>query len=73
MASNDPKVTDLIEPFLWEYCKEHRGSVSAEHGIGLQKVGKLHYSKSSAAIDLMRKLKLMFDPNRILNPYKVVV
>jgi D-2-hydroxyglutarate dehydrogenase len=50
----------------------HRGSISAEHGIGLMKKDKLHYSKSHASIKLMTDIKKLFDPNNILNPYKVL-
>lgn len=48
-----------------------QGSISAEHGVGLQKVDKMGYSKSDAAIELIKALKLQFDPNLILNPYKI--
>lgn len=48
VASNDAAVVNQIEPFVWEYCRSHRGSISAEHGVGLQKVAKLHYSKVTA-------------------------
>lgn len=63
---------DLIEPFVYEYCAQHRGSISAEHGLGLTKAAHLHYSKPQPAIDLMKKIKHLFDPNGILNPYKVL-
>jgi hypothetical protein len=48
-----------------------KGSVSAEHGIGSAKTHALHYSKNDVSIQLMRRLKNMFDPNGILNPGKV--
>lgn len=44
------------------------GSISAEHGIGLQKKAYLKYSRTEAEIDLMRQLKKMLDPNKVLNP-----
>lgn len=72
VAIKDPVAVDLLEPFVWEYCKQHRGSISAEHGIGLQKVKKMSFSKSPEAIELMKRTKLMLDPNLILNPYKVI-
>ena len=50
---------------------EFGGSISAEHGIGLLKKAVLPYSRSTAEIDLMRALKQLFDPNRILNPGKI--
>jgi FAD/FMN-containing dehydrogenase len=29
------KIEKLIEPFVFEFVKQHKGSVSAEHGMGL--------------------------------------
>jgi D-2-hydroxyglutarate dehydrogenase len=61
-----------IEPFIYEYTSNLKGSISAEHGIGFRKPKYIHYSKSNAAIDLMKDLKKMMDPKGILNPYKVL-
>uniref|UniRef100_A0A0D9WWC0 Probable D-2-hydroxyglutarate dehydrogenase, mitochondrial n=1 Tax=Leersia perrieri TaxID=77586 RepID=A0A0D9WWC0_9ORYZ len=60
-----------IEPFVYEWTSKQRGSISAEHGLGLMKAEKIHYSKSSEAVQLMASIKKLFDPNSILNPYKV--
>lgn len=66
------RVLKKIEPFVYEYTSKLRGSVSAEHGIGFRKPKYVRYSKSETAIELMRDLKRLMDPNGILNPYKVV-
>lgn len=49
---------------------EFGGTVSGEHGIGLghKDLFGLEHGKS---VDLMRKLKLQFDPHQILNPGKI--
>lgn len=39
-----------IEPFVYEWTSKQRGSISAEHGLGLMKAEKIHYSKSSEAV-----------------------
>lgn len=52
--------------------ESHRGSVSAEHGIGLMKAHALHYSKSNESIALMKKIKNLFDERGIMNPGKVL-
>ena len=52
--------------------KQYGGSVSAEHGIGLEKLHWLLHSKSAAEIALMRSLKKTLDPNNILNPGRVL-
>ena len=62
----------LLEPFVYEWTAEHNGSVSAEHGVGLMKVGALRYTKSEAAVSAMRAIKQTLDPRGILNPYKVL-
>ncbi|XP_066261640.1 D-2-hydroxyglutarate dehydrogenase, mitochondrial [Euwallacea similis] len=61
-----------VEPFIYEYTSKLRGSVSAEHGIGFRKPKYIHYSKSPESIVIMKQLKSLFDPNGILNPYKVL-
>lgn len=51
---------------------QRRGSISAEHGIGVMKAGALGYSKSPTAIHMMQGIKQLFDPRGILNPGKVL-
>lgn len=48
------------------------GSISAEHGIGLEKKPYLHLSRSEEEIAVMRMLKQTFDPNNILNAGKIL-
>lgn len=48
------------------------GSISAEHGIGLEKRDWLAISRSAEEIALMRTLKRAMDPKGILNPGKVL-
>ena len=66
------KLSKFLEPRVMDFVKKHKGSVSAEHGIGLMKVNYLNYSKSQPMIDYMKKIKDVFDPNGIMNPYKVL-
>ena len=47
------------------------GSISAEHGIGLEKKDFLHHSRNEVEISLMRQLKNALDPTGILNPGKI--
>lgn len=61
-----------IEPFVYEHTSQLRGSVSAEHGVGFRKPKYMHYSKTESAINLMKDIKRIMDPNGILNPYKVL-
>lgn len=68
----DPNIHKLLEPYIFEWVRGCGGSISAEHGIGFKKTKYLQYSKSKESIDIMKNLKTMFDPNSILNPYKVL-
>jgi FAD/FMN-containing dehydrogenase len=63
--------TQLADDVLFELVAKHHGSISAEHGIGLLKKKKLHYTRSSEEIAVMRALKSVLDPKRILNPGKI--
>ncbi len=60
-----------IEALVYALVGEWRGSVSAEHGIGLLKKPYLAHSRSPEEIALMRRLKAALDPQGILNPGKV--
>jgi FAD/FMN-containing dehydrogenase len=48
------------------------GSIAAEHGVGVARRRYLHLSRTSAEIDLMRRLKTTLDPHDILNPGRVI-
>lgn len=39
-----------IEPYVYEWTSKHKGSISAEHGLGLMKANKIHYSKSPETV-----------------------
>jgi D-lactate dehydrogenase (cytochrome) len=51
---------------------KYGGSISAEHGVGFMKRDILPNYKDPVAIELMRGIKKLLDPNGILNPGKVV-
>ena len=47
------------------------GTISAEHGIGLEKKAYLQKAVDSTALDYMKMIKKVFDPKNILNPGKI--
>ena len=57
---------------LYGIIRDLGGSVSAEHGIGLEKRDYLSWSRTDAELNLMRTLKRTLDPNGFLNPGKVI-
>jgi FAD/FMN-containing dehydrogenase len=50
----------------------HRGSISAEHGIGVDKRAMLPVVKSPTELALMRTIKAALDPLGIMNPGKLL-
>jgi len=66
------KAYELVNTFIMEFTRDSKGSVSAEHGIGYMKPKYLSYSKSPEMINAMKLVKNAFDPNGIMNPYKVL-
>ncbi len=66
------KSCEQVNNLLFKVIEEMKGSISAEHGVGLTKKNYLKYSKSSAEIELMRGIKKVFDPDGIMNPGKVI-
>jgi D-lactate dehydrogenase (quinone) len=47
------------------------GTLSGEHGIGLEKKDYVHWELSETNMQLMTAVKQQFDPNGILNPGKI--
>jgi len=71
-SSYSKEIQDALEPYIYEVVASHRGSVSAEHGIGAMKTRALRYSKDEVSIALMKQIKELFDPRGIMNPGKVL-
>jgi FAD/FMN-containing dehydrogenase len=63
---------DEVNAVVFAVVKKFGGSISAEHGVGVMKRDILPNYKDPVALDLMRGLKKMLDPNGILNPGKVL-
>src|SRR5690606_7025855 len=62
---------DAVEAELYRLVGEFKGSVSAEHGIGLHKKPFLGNSRTPAEMAAMRAIKLALDPQGLMNPGKV--
>ncbi len=61
-----PKAAQAIDT-AYRLAAAHGGSISAEHGVGLDKKPWLRLSRSEAEIATMRRLKAALDPRAILN------
>ncbi len=52
-------------------CVEVGGSVTGEHGIGLEKRAFLPFMFTKEELSVMRKVKSVFDPEEVFNPGKI--
>lgn len=77
------KPKEMTNDSFFEFCKRadhtlfslvqrYKGSVSAEHGVGLLKKDYISYTRSEGEIALMKQIKRVFDPANIMNPGKVI-
>ena len=60
-----------LENIVYGRVKTYGGSVSAEHGIGLEKKDFLSFSRSDAEIKMMKTIKQALDPKGLLNRNKI--
>ncbi|MDF3019188.1 MAG: FAD-binding oxidoreductase [Steroidobacteraceae bacterium] len=70
-AGDDAATRARVEEIVYRPLAAIGGSVSAEHGIGLEKRAYLPLSRSAEEIATMRTIKRALDPKGILNPGKV--
>jgi len=70
--NDSTKLTQQINEIVYQPLAAVKGSVSAEHGIGLDKKPYLHLSRTQDEIHIMKGLKQLFDPKNILNPGRIV-
>lgn len=69
-ASKD--LENQLHEVIEDVVHDFRGSFSAEHGIGISKLGTMRRRKDPAALAVMRAVKAALDPKNILNPGKTI-
>jgi glycolate oxidase len=57
---------------ILRYCIDAGGSITGEHGVGMEKNELMARQFSEETLELMGRLKLIFDPEARLNPGKVL-
>ncbi len=72
VGSGDPDTRRKVEEIVYAPLESLRGSISAEHGIGLEKMPYLRLSRTPEEIATMQALKKTLDPQGILNPGRVI-
>ena len=56
---------------ILKLCADAGGSVTGEHGIGLEKRENIRYVFSDDDLEVMDRVRRVFDPQRLMNPGKV--
>lgn len=56
---------------MYELATSLGGTISAEHGVGCEKISYIKNTVDEKALDYMKKVKKLFDPNNILNTGKI--
>ena len=74
-ASMDPKeflaLCEHANDPLFTIIQRERGSIAAEHGIGILKKAFLSYNRTPSEMNAFRAIKRAFDPRGLLNPGKI--
>ena len=68
----DEKVSKEIMADIYRVGLSMGGTISGEHGVGFAKKGYLPLVMEKSRLELMKRIKLAFDPNDILNPGKII-
>jgi len=73
--ANNPGELEKAEAFgarILELCIEAGGTITGEHGVGIEKIDQMCVQFSSAELALFHGVKSVFDEKTILNPGKAV-
>jgi glycolate oxidase len=73
--ANDADQLHRAEAFgadILEHSVALGGTVTGEHGVGVEKLGSMCVQFSPEELELMRAVKAAFDPEGLLNPGKVI-
>ncbi len=57
---------------ILDYCISVGGSITGEHGVGMEKMELMAHQFKPESLDMMRGFKNLFDPDGRLNPGKVL-
>ncbi len=57
---------------ILEYCISVGGSITGEHGVGMEKIGLMSKMFSEDTLEMMGRFKILCDPDRRFNPGKLL-
>ena len=66
------EMTEAFGMDILKLCVEMGGSITGEHGVGIEKLDAMCHQFSSAELDVFHQIKNAFDPISLLNPGKAV-
>ena len=64
--------TEELGGRILELCVEVGGTITGEHGVGIEKVDQMCVQFNTAELEQFHAVKHAFDPNELLNPGKAV-
>lgn len=70
-AQQDARVHAAMKDIM-QTCIDAGGTITGEHGVGLDKIGYMDRLFDAPTLDAMCRLRSVFDPDRRANPGKVV-
>lgn len=73
--ANNPGELERTEAFggaICELCLQHGGTITGEHGVGVEKIDQMCVQFPAAELTQFHAVKAAFDPQTLLNPGKAV-
>jgi glycolate oxidase len=64
--------TEELGGRILELCVAVGGTITGEHGVGMEKINQMCVQFNSAELQQFHDIKLAFDPNKLLNPGKAI-
>ncbi len=73
-ANNDGELekTEELGSKILQLCIHHGGTITGEHGVGVEKLGEMCVQFSDAERNQFHALRECFDPLQLLNPGKAI-
>jgi glycolate oxidase len=67
----EPEAAEELSGAILDACLEHGGSITGEHGVGVDKSRYMPKMFSADDLDTMQLVRCAFDPASLCNPGKV--
>ena len=73
-ANNEGELekTEELGSLILQLCIHHGGTITGEHGVGVEKIGEMCVQFDEAELEQFHAVRDCFDPDHILNPGKAI-